>query len=84
VTDTAVKGSGPDRRKKRGFFGAIGLFFAQVIQELKKVVSPTRKELVNYWLVVLAFVVLVMVVVGLLDLLFGQLATWSFIAPADK
>ena len=68
----------PAQRKKRGFFGAISLFFAQVIQELRKVVSPTRKELVNYWFVVLMFVVIVMVMVGLLDFVFGKVAVWSF------
>lgn len=68
----------PAQRKKRGFFGVISLFFAQVIQELRKVVSPTRKELVNYWFVVLMFVVIVMVMVGLLDFVFGKIAVWSF------
>nr|WP_275435808.1 preprotein translocase subunit SecE [Pseudoglutamicibacter albus] len=54
------------------------MFFAQVIQELRKVVSPTRKELVNYWFVVLMFVVIVMIMVGLLDFVFGKVAVWSF------
>ncbi|RII43373.1 preprotein translocase subunit SecE [Galactobacter valiniphilus] len=83
MTDTTVKGSGASK-KKRGFFSAIGLFLAQVVQELKKVVSPTRRELVNYWLVVLAFVVIVMIVVGLLDTLFGQLSMWTFTRPAEQ
>lgn len=82
MTDTAVKGPGSGK-KKRGFFGAIGLFLAQVVQELRKVVSPTRRELINYWLVVLAFVVLVMVIVGLLDGLFGQLSIWTFTRPKE-
>lgn len=83
MTDTAVKGSGSGK-KKRGFFGAIGLFLAQVVQELKKVVAPTRRELVNYWLVVLAFVVLVMVIVGLLDWLFGTASMWAFTRPGEQ
>lgn len=83
MSDIAVTGSGQDK-KKRGFFASISLFFAQVVGELRKVVTPTRRELINYWLVVLGFVVLVMLIVGLLDALFGQLALWSFTAPAEQ
>ena len=83
VTDMTVKGSAASK-KKRGFFGVISLFLAQVVQELKKVVSPTRRELVNYFLVVLGFVVVVMVVVGVLDLVFGQLSTLTFTRPAEQ
>lgn len=83
MTDTTVKGSGTSK-KKRGFFASISLFLAQVVQELKKVVSPTRRELVNYWLVVLGFVVIVMVIVGLLDLAFGQLSSLTFVRPAEQ
>jgi preprotein translocase, SecE subunit, bacterial len=38
------------------------------IAELKKVTWPTRKDLINYTTIVLAFMVLMAVVVGLLDL----------------
>nr|WP_244652638.1 preprotein translocase subunit SecE [Glutamicibacter sp. FBE19] len=48
------------------------LFFRQVIAELKKVVTPTRSELLNYFLVVVGFVVVVMLIVTALDFVFGQ------------
>ncbi|WP_448073425.1 preprotein translocase subunit SecE [Georgenia yuyongxinii] len=64
--------------KKRGIFGRIALFFRQVIAELKKVVRPTRSELMTYFVVVLAFVLAIGVFVGLLDLGFGQLVLWVF------
>jgi preprotein translocase subunit SecE len=38
------------------------------VAELKKVTWPTRKDLINYTAIVLAFMVLMAVVVGLLDL----------------
>jgi preprotein translocase subunit SecE len=58
--------------QKLGFFARIFLFFRQVIAELKKVVTPTRSELVNYFLVVVGFVVVVMLIVTALDFVFGQ------------
>lgn len=67
----------PDR-KKRGFFGTIINFFREVIAELKKVITPTRKELLNYFLVVLGFVVVMMLIVMVLDFVFGKLAGTVF------
>ena len=42
--------------------------------ELRKVVWPTRQQLITYFWVVLVFVVVVMTCVSLLDLGFGKLA----------
>ncbi len=60
-----------DRAEKRGPFAGIALFLRQVMVELRKVITPTRKELINYTLVVLVFVVFMMAIVSGLDLLFG-------------
>ena len=54
------------------------MFLRQVIDELRKVVTPTRSELVNYTLVVLVFVVIVMGIITLLDLFFGWGVSWVF------
>ena len=70
MTESALD-SGKGKQKK-GFFAQIMLFFRQVIAELKKVVTPTRSELVNYFLVVVGFVVVVMLIVTALDFVFGQ------------
>ncbi|MDR6638145.1 MULTISPECIES: preprotein translocase subunit SecE [Paenarthrobacter] len=80
VTETAASSSKgrPAKKADRGFFARIALFVRQVIGELKKVVAPTRKELINYTLVVLVFVVIMMVIVSLLDLAFGTGASWVF------
>ena len=70
MTETAAsssKGRPAKKAPKAGFFARIALFVRQVIGELKKVVAPTRKELINYTLVVLVFVVIMMLIVTLLD-----------------
>lgn len=69
---------------KGGLFARIALFFRQVISELKKVVTPTRSELVNYTLTVLGFVVLMMLIVSGLDLLFGNGAILVFTNPPEQ
>jgi len=89
VTETAASSSNGRPAKKdakANFFARIALFIRQVIGELKKVVAPTRKELINYTLVVLVFVGIMMVIVSLLDIAFGTGVSWVFggIAPADR
>ena len=69
------------RDKKLGFFGRIALFFRQVIGELRKVVTPTRKELVKYTVVVFVFVLIVMGLVYGLDWLFGSVTHIVFGVP---
>jgi len=74
IVETARK----ERADRRGPFARIALFIRQVIGELKKVVTPTRRELVNYTLVVLAFVVIMMALVSGLDFLFGTAVAYVF------
>ncbi|MDJ0355900.1 preprotein translocase subunit SecE [Paenarthrobacter sp. PH39-S1] len=84
VTETAASSSrGRPAKKstkpsKPGFFARIALFIRQVIGELRKVVAPTRKELVNYTVVVLVFVIIMMAIVTGLDLAFGKAVLWIF------
>ncbi len=56
----------------------VRLFLRQVVAELKKVVRPTRNELLTYATVVLVFVVAVMSYVSVLDFGFGKLVLWVF------
>jgi len=58
--------------------GRLRLFLRQVVAELKKVVRPTRSELITYTTVVLVFVVAVMIYVSILDIGFGKLVLWAF------
>ena len=81
MTETAAsssKGRPAKKEAKANFFARIALFVRQIIGELKKVVAPTRKELINYTLVVLGFVIVMMVVVFVLDFLFGIGIGWVF------
>ena len=89
MTETAAsssKGRPAKKAAKASLFARIALFVRQIIGELKKVVAPTRKELINYTLVVLVFVAIMMVIVSLLDIGFGTAVSWVFggIAPADR
>lgn len=70
-----------DRAKKRGWISRIILFIQQVIGELKKVVTPTRSEWINYTLVAIAFVIIMMALVWVLDQAFGWLTVFVFGTP---
>jgi preprotein translocase subunit SecE len=67
-----------DEQERRGFFARVALFVRQVVAELKKVVRPTRSELLNYTAVVLVFVAVVMAFVTVIDLIIGTVVAWVF------
>ena len=77
-----TKGSGQPKAKKEvrrtGLFGRIGGFFREVVSELRKVIWPTRKELITYTTIVIAFVTVMTAIVGLLDFGFGKGILWAF------
>ena len=70
------------REKKPNVFARIALFIRQVFTELRKVVTPTRQELIKYTGVVLGFVIIMMALVYGLDLLFVWVTTVVFGVPA--
>ena len=47
-------------------------YYKQVVAELRKVIWPTRRELLTYTSVVLVFVLFMVAVVSLFDFLFSQ------------
>ena len=59
--------------EKQGLGARLALFYRQVIAELRKVIWPTRKELVTYTIVVLVFASAMAAIVVGLDLGFGKL-----------
>ena len=78
-------GSGRARREalRQGnpagrFFGSIALFISQILDELRKVVRPTRHELVTYTSVVIVFVSIVMGLVWGFDQVFIKLIAFAF------
>lgn len=56
----------------------LALFIRQVLAELRKVVWPTRNELVTYTTVVMVFVVVVMAFVSALDVGLGKIILLVF------
>jgi preprotein translocase subunit SecE len=56
----------------------IALYNRQVVSELRKVIWPTRNELVTYTIVSVVFVVAMIAFVGLLDYLFTKLVFAMF------
>ena len=57
-----------NQAEQLGLFARIGLFYRQVISELKRVVWPTRQQLTTYTSVVLVFVTFIIAVVSVIDL----------------
>ncbi len=76
TTEPRKGASGGDRRLN--WFARIGLFVRQVISELRKVVWPTRSQLITYTTVSIVFIVGMMVIVGVLDLISSQIVLWLF------
>ncbi len=67
MTDIRSTSSSSERRPASGGRPGLGLFFRQVIAELRKVIWPTREQLVTYFMVVLVFVLFMIALVSLLD-----------------
>ncbi|PLS31895.1 preprotein translocase subunit SecE [Bifidobacterium margollesii] len=57
---------------KPNIFMRIGLFIKQIIDELRKVVTPTRKELLLWSIAVFIFVIFLMLLVTGLDFGLGK------------
>ena len=78
VSEDVVEKAKADKAAKRSPIGRTALFFKQIGQELQKVTRPTWAELRNYTGVVLAFVVVVMVIISVLDGAFVAAVQWVF------
>ena len=55
------------------FFKGIGRSFKNMFHELKKVSWPSKKELLNYSVVVFVFMIIMGVIIGVFDLGAGAL-----------
>jgi preprotein translocase subunit SecE len=79
VSDTTTGAAArPERRparpvERRNAFERLGLWWRQIVSELRKVIWPTRKELVAYTIVTLVFSIVVIAIVFAID--YG--ANWS-------
>jgi preprotein translocase subunit SecE len=83
VTETRGITATPDRarpakkgERRGGPIARLALFVRQVVAELRKVIWPTRNQLMTYWLVVLVFVLAIIAIVSVIDLALGRLILW--------
>ena len=76
--DKAEAGSLAVKSEGRRGGNRISGFFREVVSELRKVIWPTRKELLTYTAVVIVFVTVVTTIVALLDLGFGRAVLATF------
>ena len=81
MSDSAGTATGlgtPDRPERAGKERRPGrlrraiTFYRQVVAELRKVIWPTRRELLTYTSVVLVFVLFMVAVISLYDFVFSQ------------
>ncbi|HIW63399.1 MAG TPA: preprotein translocase subunit SecE [Candidatus Stackebrandtia excrementipullorum] len=80
-SEKAVKTAGKKgstKPKRRGPIGAVFGFLREVVEQLRKVVYPTRKELLTYTTVVLIFVAFMITVITLLDMGFSEVSQMIF------
>ena len=75
--DRAAGGVATKKESRRGG-NRISGFFREVVSELRKVIWPTRKELLTYTGVVIAFVTVMTTIVALLDFGFGKAILATF------
>ena len=76
--DKAESGSVATKKEGRRGGNRISGFFREVVSELRKVIWPTRKELLTYTGVVIAFVTVMTTIVAVLDYGFGKAILASF------
>ena len=81
---SAVHESREDSRRDDGKRTGPATFYRQVVAELRKVVWPTREQLVTYFLVVMVFVLAMMAFVSVLDVAFGKLVFALFAGDASQ
>jgi preprotein translocase subunit SecE len=85
ATKEKTKDKNKDGKRKRvrpedsrNPFVRLWIFLKQVVGELKKVIWPTRKQLIQYTIVVLIFVIIMVAFISGLDLGFAKAVLWLF------
>jgi preprotein translocase subunit SecE len=77
-TTTDNGSSGPNKGDEPGLWARLTLFLRQMVAELRKVIWPTRRELITYTWVVIVFVAIMTAIVGVYDLVFTRLVLQIF------
>ncbi len=71
MTQTRIETATP-RPPSSGPGGRLGRYIREIISEMRKVLWPTRKELVTYTIVVIIFVAIIVAIVAGLDIGFAK------------
>ena len=72
LSDRGSDGRGRKDRAQGNVFSRLALFIRQVVAELRKVIWPTRKELIAYTTVVIVFVVAMAAIIAGFDYVFTR------------
>jgi preprotein translocase subunit SecE len=75
---TVTRTETPSARPQRGRGGAPTRFVREAVSEMRKVLWPSRNELVTYAIVVIVFVVIMVAIVAGLDFGFAKLVLQVF------
>ena len=75
---TATRTDSPASRPAKGRGGAPTRFVREAVSEMRKVLWPSRHELVTYSIVVIIFVVIMVAIVAGLDFGFAKLVLQVF------
>lgn len=78
ATKTAKKSADRPGKGGRNPFKFVWNYLAQVVAELRKVIWPNRKQMVNYTAVVLVFLAFMVALIGLVDMGLLKLVTLVF------
>jgi preprotein translocase subunit SecE len=71
-TDAVSDRESRGRKDKGSVFSRLALFIRQVVAELRKVIWPTRKELIAYTTVVVIFVLIMAGIIAGYDYVFTR------------
>jgi preprotein translocase subunit SecE len=72
LPDGGSEGRGPKGQAQGSVFSRLALFIRQVVAELRKVIWPTRKELIAYTTVVVFFVLVMAGIIAAYDYVFTR------------
>jgi len=75
---TATRTESPSARPSKGRGGAPTRYVRESVSEMRKVLWPSRNELVTYSIVVIVFVVIMVAIVAGLDFGFAKLVLEVF------
>ena len=78
VAERTTESTATDAGTSRNPFVRIWIFLKQVVSEMRKVVWPTRNEVINYSIAVFVFVVLLTAFIAGLDIGFAKLTLLVF------